>query len=148
MTIEKLKDKLKEKFNLDYQVEVGLIKILVPKESWGALAEFLRFEAGFNYFSFITAVDRKDKFVMVCRVENLEEKTACEFTTEILPHETLSTLSELWEGAVWQEREVFDLFGIKFENHPDLKRILLPEDYSGHPLKKEFPLDKHYEPYR
>ncbi len=148
MIITELKEKVKEKFNLDCQAEPGLLKILVPKESWGALAEFLRFEAGFNYFSFITAMDKKEKLEMVSRVENLENKLACEFKTEVLPNQNLPTLSELWEGAVWQEREVFDLFGIKFENHPDLKRILLPEDYTGHPLKKEFPLDKHYEPYR
>lgn len=143
-----LKEKIREKFNLECLTEPGLLKISVTKESWLALAEFLRFEAGFNYFCFITAVDKKEKFEMVCRVENLENKIASEIKTEILPNENLPTLSELWEGALWQEREIFDLFGIKFENHPDLKRILLPDDYTGHPLKKEFPLDKHYEPYR
>ncbi len=146
--MQKLKEKIKEKFNLDCLSEPGLFKISVPKESWLALADFLRFEAGFNYLSFITAVDRKEKFEMICRVENLEDKFSCELKTEILPHENLPTLSELWEGALWQEREIFDLFGIQFENHPDLKRILLPDDYTGHPLKKEFPLNKPYEPYR
>lgn len=148
MTITQLQEKIREKFNLDCQAEAGLVKITVPKESWAALAEFLRFEEGFSYLSFITAVDRKEKFEMVCRVENLENKFSCEFKTEILSNQTLPTLSELWEGGLWQEREIFDLFGIKFENHPDLRRILLPEDYVGHPLKKEFPLNKPYEPYR
>lgn len=143
-----LKEKIKEKFNLDSVTEPNLLKISVTKENWAALAEFLRFEAGFSYLSFITAVDRKEKFELVCRVENLENNFSCEFKTEILSNENLPTLSELWEGGLWQEREIFDLFGIRFEGHPDLKRILLPDDYVGHPLKKEFPLGKPYEPYR
>ncbi len=146
--MENLSEKIKERFNLDSQSEQNLVKVSVPKENWRNLALFLRFEAGFDYLCFLTAVDKKEKLEMVCRVENIGEKTACQFKTEILESESISTLSDLWEGALWQEREVFDLFGIKFENHPDLKRILMPEDYMDFPLRKTFPLDKHYEPYR
>ncbi|HLE18325.1 MAG TPA: NADH-quinone oxidoreductase subunit C [Syntrophales bacterium] len=53
----------------------------------------------------------------------------------------MDTVSDIWKSADWMEREVYDMFGIKFNNHPDLKRILLTDDFVGHPLRKDFPVE-------
>lgn len=54
--------------------------------------------------------------------------------------ETIPSVTDLWEGANWFEREIYDLFGVRFEGHPDMKRILMPDDWKGHPLQRDYPL--------
>ncbi len=99
-------------------------------------------EMGFDHLSVITGVDYKDHFEVVYnffswgKKENLALKV-------ILDHEKpeVDSLTSLWKGADWLERETYDLVGIKFIGHPNLARILLPEGWMGHPLRKDYDMN-------
>ncbi|MEW5946957.1 MAG: NADH-quinone oxidoreductase subunit C [bacterium] len=97
----------------------------------------------FNYLRNLTAVDYKDRFEIVCHLcalstmDNLIIKVELERENPAVP-----SLCSVWSAADWQEREVFDLFGITFTGHPDLRRILLPDEWEGHPLRKDYTIEE------
>jgi NADH-quinone oxidoreductase subunit C len=106
-------------------------------------------ESGYTYFSFMTAFDNGSNLTLYYRLANLENNSEVWLVVENVPYEAeVPSLYDIFEGADWHERECYDLFGVKFSNHPNLKRILLPEDYEGHPLLKSFPIDAPYKDYR
>jgi NADH-quinone oxidoreductase subunit C len=146
MTKSDLAEKIKEKFGCGCIVNQD-VQVTVPAKDWKSMAQFLK-DLGLDYFSFLTAVDKGEKFVIIARVENLEGQISVILRCELPAGEKLTSIASLYAGADWMEREVYDMFGIEFEGHPNLKRILMPEDYQGFPLRKEFPLDQRYEPYR
>ena len=119
----------------------------VPKDRLPDLARALK-EKGFRFFVFVTAVDYREYLELVYLIRNLDTLEEAFFKVKIQDGETVPTLSTLYEGANWHEREVYDLFGVTFEGHPDLRRILLPEDWEGHPLRKDYPMDTPHPPYR
>jgi NADH-quinone oxidoreductase subunit C len=87
----------------------------------------------------VTAVDRGETFVLVYRLHSRALSAAIFMKTHVSrEHPIVQSLVEVWPAALWQEREVYDLFGVVFEDHPDLRRILLPDDFEGHPLRKDF----------
>lgn len=96
-------------------------------------------ELGFDRLGMLTAVDRGEYFEMVYRLQSRSMSTGI-FLKCHVPRERPRTRSlvSLWPAALWQEREVYDLFGIGFADHPDLRRILLREDWVGHPLRKDY----------
>lgn len=106
-------------------------------------------DIGFDYITYITAVDYQDTIDVVyevCSIQKNEDKVwkvTLDPSNPILP-----SISTIYKGANWLEREVYDLFGVKFTGHPDLRRIMLPEDWSGHPLKKDYAMDTSRLPYR
>jgi NADH-quinone oxidoreductase subunit C len=121
----------------------------VPVARWVEAVRLLRDELGCRYFSHLTAVDWKaEGFDVVCRLENLETHLGLTLKTRIARDAPCPSLTGLYRGALWMERECYDLFGIAFEGHPDLRRLLLPDDWEGHPLRKDFAVDTPHLPYR
>lgn len=114
----------------------------VMPEVWTAAVSFL-IEQGFRNLSDLTAVDyleRDPRFDLMAILLDQDSQSYLRLKTVVALEQSVDSLVGIWPGASWFEREIYDLFGIRFENHPDLRRILLPEDYTGHPLRKDFPV--------
>jgi NADH-quinone oxidoreductase subunit C len=124
--------------------------VTVPPEEWLALARFARETLGCRFFSFSSAVDWKEQGLeVVARVDNLDEGLGVMMKTRLLAGTTTcASLVPVYKGADWMERECFDMFGIRFDGHPDLRRILLGDDWEGHPLLKSYAVDTPHPPYR
>ena len=85
-------------------------------------------------------LDREYEHQVVILVHSFRRNERLRLEVFLAPGETMPTLTEIHAGADWHEREAFDLVGVVFEGHPDLRRILMPEDFDGHPLRKDFPM--------
>jgi NADH-quinone oxidoreductase subunit C len=126
----------------------GQAVVLVPRAALVRTLERLRDdpETAFEMLSDVTAVDyrgRTPRFEVVYQLNSLSlhhrlrVKVALDEYDAVVP-----TASTVWKSALWAEREVFDLFGIRFEGHPDLRRILMYPEFEGHPLRKDYQLDR------
>ena len=99
----------------------------------------LKDNLGFEHLTMISAVDYEDRFEIVYHVASYQTRLLLELiTTTPKDDPSLDSISSIWGGANWQEREAFDLMGIVFRSHPKLERILLPKDVVYHPLRKDF----------
>lgn len=104
------------------------------------ILEFLKFEADFDYLVDITAVDypkRDDRFDLVYILYSFTRNERIRIKTKIADRFRPATAVPVHLTANWLEREIFDMFGIEFAGHPDMRRILLPEDWQGYPLRKD-----------
>lgn len=120
------------------------ITIRVKKEAWLELHQFLKDEpdCGFNMCIDVTAADyplREDRFDVICHLLSLDK--AHRLRTKASTSERIASLTGIWRTTNWEERETYDLFGVIFEGHPDLRRIMMPEDWEGFPLRKDYPLE-------
>jgi NADH-quinone oxidoreductase subunit C len=122
-------------------------RYLVPAEHLTEVMTVLRDQAGFDFLADLTAVDylrypnAADRYGLIYCLANSE--TAKRIVVKVMvndPDPSVASICSIWKGAEWMEREVYDMYGIHFEGHPDLRRILMPEGFDGHPLRKDYPL--------
>jgi NADH-quinone oxidoreductase subunit C len=124
----------------------GDLQMYVKKDRLIDLCRYLMTDANlkFNFLSMITAADylgkREKRFDVVYSLYSIEYHHRIMLKIMLSDIEPAPSLVELWDTANWQEREVFDMFGIKFAGHPDLRRVLMDDDWVGHPQRKDFPL--------
>jgi NADH-quinone oxidoreductase subunit C len=126
---------------------LGQLSIRVERERIVAICDFLRLDekTPYNYLSDLTCVhfpDRRDApFEIVYNLFSIPANERVRLKVTTTEGEGVDSVTGVWPSANWLEREVFDLFGIRFANHPDLRRLLLPPDWEGYPLRKDFPLE-------
>ena len=124
--------------------------VSVPPEAWYAFAQFAKETLGCRFFSFLSAVDWKEAGLeVVAKLDSTDTHLSLLVKSKLGPGVTACpSLVPLFRGADWMERECYDMFGIRFEGHPDLRRILLSDDWEGHPLLKSYAVDTPHPPYR
>jgi NADH-quinone oxidoreductase subunit C len=142
--------RLREQLAVEPTVAGEVVTVTVPPERWQATAEFVRGTLGCIFFSFLTAIDWKEQGLeILCRVQNLDTPVTVALRTRLgAGNEHCPTLTGIWRGADWMERECWDMFGVRFDGHPDHRRILLDETWEGHPLRKDYAVDTPHAPYR
>jgi len=126
------------------------VTVTVPVDKWLAFARFAKDTLHCHFFSFLSAVDWKEEGLeIVAWVDNLDDNFGVELRTKLGAGQTACpSLVSLFRGANWMERECFDMFGVRFAGHPDPRRILLDDDWEGHPLLKSYAVDTPHPPYR
>ena len=141
--------KLKEKFpeiNFEISDYRDELTVKLDKKFIVKVCEFLKFDSEllFNYCTDVTAVDwatRKNRFTVVYNIFSLKNSFRLRLKADVDESDcSIESVTSVWKAANWQERETYDMYGIKFNNHPDLRRMYMPEEFEHHPLRKDFPL--------
>ena len=144
--------KLRERFAqgvLEAGSHHGEVTLVLDRGVIEPACRFLRDDRDlvFDFLSDLTAVDRLrldepgPRFEVVYHLYSISRRNRLRLKVRAEDGQAVPTVSTVWEGAIWFEREVFDLLGIPFAGHPDLRRIVLPDDWEGHPLRKDYPVE-------
>ena len=146
---KKINSELTTKINSS-RINHGNLEIQINKESLLDVVIFLKKNSStkFRQLIDITAVDyigSENRFKMIYLFLSHEYNLRINITFSINENEVVNSLTKIFPSANWMEREVFDMYGIKFNDHPDLRRILTDYGFSGHPLRKDFPITGHKE---
>ncbi len=124
----------------DFQkLKKGVVRARIERRDLEKACRLLRDNMGFEHISMISAVEYDNRFEIVYHITSYEHRLLLELITHTPKDDPrVDSVAAVWGGADWQEREAYDLMGIRFDNHPRLERVLLPKDYLYHPLRKEF----------
>lgn len=156
MSIQAAVDQLKGKFG-DTVLETvefrGETTVVVKKEDIVGVSAFLKNDLGFNFLTDLCGVDymgQSPRFMVVYHLYNIGTHLRLRIKAPVEESDPrIDTVSGIWSTANWMERETWDLMGITFNNHPDPRRILMPDDWEGHPLRKDYPVQgPDREPYQ
>lgn len=148
MSVQAVVEKLQEKFAGAVQEVTefrGETTVVVNKDNIVAICTWLKQEQGFNLLTDLCGVDylgqKAQRFMVVYNIYNIKTHERLRVKAPVAENDArIDTVSGVWGTANWHERECWDLMGISFNNHPDLRRILLAADWVGHPLRKDYPL--------
>ena len=151
MTSEEIVKKIKtdqEKAIHSSEVNLGDSVLFVGAERIHDIAEYLKNDPdlNFDYLSNITGADylneeREPRFEVVYELHSIEKNHSIRIRVGLDEEDpTIPTVSDLWKGALYPERELFDMFGFNVEGHPNLSRLIMPEEWEGNPLRKDYPL--------
>jgi len=149
--------KLREKFAasiLDVREFRGDVTVTVSRGSILEICRFLKESLRYNLCTDVTAVDylgkQEPRFMAVYNLYSIPNKDRLLVKAGVPEGDcTIDSVTGIWKSAIFLEREVYDLMGIRFNNHPDLRRILMTDDWVGHPLRKDYPLQgPDREPYK
>ena len=124
--------------------EFGELTLEILPGKITSVCGFLKYDQKFIRLSTVTAVDRypaEPRFELVYHLHSIERNERLRLKSRISGADpVIDSVTGVWRSANWYEREVFDLFGVRFLNHPDLRRILMPDEWEGHPLRKDYPI--------
>ena len=115
--------------------------LVVDRERLREIAQYSRDDEQFDFLTDLTAVDwpkREKRFDVVLNLYSFVKNERLRLKAHAAANEPVPSVTSIWSTANWLEREAYDMFGIRFEGHPDLKRILLPDEWQGHPLRKDY----------
>lgn len=140
MTNDELKIKLSELFpSSTFEEGTEWITMLIEAAAWKEIAQQLRNDLQLDFLFCITCVDWKTHLTMVYHLRSTTQKDIVVVKAKLdRNNPAIATVSDVWRTAEFHEREAYDLFGVQFIDHPDLRRLFLADDYEGFPLRKDF----------
>ncbi|MBI3991111.1 MAG: NADH-quinone oxidoreductase subunit C [Candidatus Omnitrophica bacterium] len=146
LLLEKLREKFPDGVQEVIAVETDMCVKIFP-DKIKDIAYFLKDEPGFSFdfLMCLSGVDRGEKLEVVYHLFSCENRRTLILKAEVGKESAaVESVAEVWKAANWHEREAYDLLGISFHGHPDLRRILLPDDWKGFPLRKDYEYPKEY----
>jgi NADH-quinone oxidoreductase subunit C len=131
---------------LDAKLALDELTLVVEPLQLVSICQALKSDFQFERLSAVTAVDwwpSSPRFEIVYLLHSIHRNVRLRLKVRAQENEEIDTVCYVWRAANWYEREVFDLFGVRFRNHPNLERIMMPADWEGYPLRKDYPVHGH-----